>query len=220
MAAAAIDPAMIDWADPMPFYLGNPALAELADVTIKHSGLQLPAHSQVLAVQSAVLADLFCFLRAAPGGKRKRSEEVGRGTAFLRAGGAGDPFSAHSLQEMVFLLRLCYNDADSAALEAALPHLPGIMRLAHNLDAARVLASIDRFLACKLVKQQAALEWVPLAEECQLGAAWAQGVRTLARGVLSGNGKSLWAPFWTARRWSISAKRRSPLCWQQFRLPW
>ncbi|KAL4458297.1 hypothetical protein ABPG75_013162 [Micractinium tetrahymenae] len=177
MPAASFNPATIDWADPASFYLGDPELAQLADVTIKHSGLELPAHAAVLALQSTVLKDLFCSLRvpASPGAKRKHEE-------------LETPFTSHSLQAVVFLLHLCYTEAKPAAFEAALPHLSGIARLAHSLDAARVLAGIDRFLAGRVSNQQAALEWLPLAEACQLEAAWAAGVRTLAKGMISSYG--------------------------------
>ncbi|KAL4458285.1 hypothetical protein ABPG75_013150 [Micractinium tetrahymenae] len=146
----------IDWADPAPFYLGDPELAQLADVTIKHSGLELPAHSYVLAVQSRVLKGLLCSLQTTPDGKCKRSE--------MEPVELETPFTSHSLQEVVFLLRLCYTDAAPAAIEAALPHLPGTARLAHSLDASRVLAGIDGFLAGRVSNQQTALEWLPLAE--------------------------------------------------------
>ncbi|KAL4458283.1 hypothetical protein ABPG75_013148 [Micractinium tetrahymenae] len=147
---AVADSTAVDWADPAPFYMGNPDMVELADVTIKHSGLQLPAHSYVLA------------------------EAVELET----------PFTSHSLQEVVHMLRLCYSEAAPAAIEAGLPHLPGIARLAHSLDASRVLAGIDRFLAGIVAKKQAALEWLPLAEACQLEAAWAAGIRAVAASLL------------------------------------
>ncbi|KAL4458282.1 hypothetical protein ABPG75_013147 [Micractinium tetrahymenae] len=40
MPGSAFDLAAVDWADPAPFYLGDPELVQLADVTIKHSGLE------------------------------------------------------------------------------------------------------------------------------------------------------------------------------------
>ncbi|PRW56893.1 phytanoyl- dioxygenase [Chlorella sorokiniana] len=64
----------VDWAAPASFYTGSDELVELADVHIKHSGLLLPVHSQVLATQAAVLRSLFRALRedagSAGGGTR------------------------------------------------------------------------------------------------------------------------------------------------------
>ncbi|KAL4458350.1 hypothetical protein ABPG75_013215 [Micractinium tetrahymenae] len=186
MAAAAFDPAAVDWEDPAPFYLGDPGLAELADVTIKHSGLALPAHSQLLAVQSSVLRDLFRSLPAEPGGKkRKRGEK--------EALELETPFTSHTLQEVAFLLHFCYvfTDAAPSQLDAVSAHLPGIARLAHSLNIPTLLAAIDAFAAGRITDQQAALAWLPLAETCQLEATWAQGIRTLAKHVVSGSVCSL-----------------------------
>jgi len=79
----------VDWANPAAFYLGETGMEDLADVAIKHGKLELPAHSQVLAMNSAVLRDLFRSLRSAPpehsGQKRKRCEEVRGGEHALHA---------------------------------------------------------------------------------------------------------------------------------------
>jgi len=69
----------VDWANPAAFYLGVPGMEGMADVTIKHSGLDLPAHSLILAMagHSAVLRDLFRSLRSVlPGQQKKRCEEA------------------------------------------------------------------------------------------------------------------------------------------------
>ena len=60
--------------------MGNPRIAALADMHIKHpSGVPLPAHQAILSQQSAVLRELFCTLRAPVGSKRKGADEVRRG---------------------------------------------------------------------------------------------------------------------------------------------
>ena len=61
-------------------YMGDPDLAEEADLRIRHpSGLVLPVHKLVLAQQSRVLKDMFRSLRPPVGGKRKAVDEVRRG---------------------------------------------------------------------------------------------------------------------------------------------
>jgi len=63
------------------------------------------------------------------------------------------PFNEHSLQEIVYLLRFLYvpSDATPANLQPiADQHLPGVLRLAHKLNAPALLAAADKALVEKV----------------------------------------------------------------------
>ena len=64
-----------------------------------------------------------------------------------------------------------------ANLKAAEAQLPGLLRLAHALDAPKLLAAISEGAISRVQELEGVLRWLPLAEECQLHAAWGEGVR-------------------------------------------
>ncbi len=68
------------------FYLPDPSLADLADAFIAIGDVELPVHSQLLSLQSAVLRELFR-------GERERGNQVRRAPWGGRW--AGQPVQAH-----------------------------------------------------------------------------------------------------------------------------
>lgn len=118
-SAMALDFAAIDWSDPIPGYLPDAKMAGLADVTIRHSGLALPAHSYVLASQCPVLQDmLLSVAELSAGSKRKLSAMEVSGTA----GGAGSMCNGSMAREHCGMLAASRHDAASSASCAAGPN--------------------------------------------------------------------------------------------------
>ncbi|PSC67561.1 hypothetical protein C2E20_8768 [Micractinium conductrix] len=189
----------IDWQDPAAWYLGNPELAAMADAHIRHpSGLLLPVHRVTLSQQSRVLRGLFSSLGSAPSTPRAPSTPSTPSTPGAEPSVPStpkaveevvleSPFKDFSLQEVAHLLRFLYNPEDCAPanLKAAEAQLPGVVRLAHALDAPKLLAAFSTGLGSHMQQLEGALRWLPLAEECQLHAAWGEGVRALAKIALT-----------------------------------
>ena len=128
-AEATLDPATFDAAAPQRFYLPDHAsedLEALADVALLADGARLPAHSQVLALQSGVLRGLFVDFK---------------GAAALEL---EEPFCGCSLFGAALFLRLAYNNLEltAANLEEVRDHLPALLHLAHKLDAPRIQAAV------------------------------------------------------------------------------
>lgn len=59
--------------------------------------------------------------------------------------------------------------------------MPRMLRLAHSLDAGGLLGSADAALAGQMKEYEAALRWLPLADEHELHDAWAVGIRCARR---------------------------------------
>lgn len=162
------------------FYLPEPSLADLADAAIVIGGVELPVHSQLLSLQSAVLRELFR-------GERERGSQ--REPVVLR-----EPFSAYAAAEVAWFLRLAYS-LDEAQAERDLQGmgscLPAVLRLAHALDAPRLLRRAERHIAdrCSSDSVPAVAECIMLAEACQLDALYTKCVvRLAARLCTSGGG--------------------------------
>lgn len=96
------------------------------------------------------------------------------------------PFSKHSLQSVVYLLRMLHHSADAtpASLEVVAEHAAGIIRLAHALDVTGpLLPAAEAFLGGRMQRSAAsALQWLPVAEECGLRSAQAHGIRQAYQG--------------------------------------
>jgi len=72
------------------------------------------------------------------------------------------------------------SDLTAANLEhlASQQHLAGVLKLAHKLNAASVLAAVDKCMAGRVGKMEDALQWLALADTCQLSATWAEAIRS------------------------------------------
>ncbi|KAI7845149.1 hypothetical protein COHA_001194 [Chlorella ohadii] len=153
------------------FYLLEASLADLADAAIAVGGYSLPVHSQLLSLQSGVLRELFRGERESGG----QSESV-----VLR-----EPFCAFTVVDVAWFLRLAYC-LDEAQAERDLQQmgscLSAVLRLAHALDAPRLLKKVERHIADKLSSGSvgAIVECIDLAEQCQLDGLYTKCVLRLA----------------------------------------
>ncbi|KAL4433683.1 hypothetical protein ABPG75_000124 [Micractinium tetrahymenae] len=118
-------------------FLPNPSLIDMSDCFATVHGTPLPLHSQILSAQSGVLHGLFASL-----GEGLPAGEASPGISAAFEGGTPG--------EVLCLLRLLYNPGEAhpytfTAMSSA-GVLPGIARLAHLLDAASLLRSLESFV--------------------------------------------------------------------------
>ena len=209
-----MDLALLDRADPGAWYMDSQKYAELADAQLVVEGMALPAHSQLLARASPVVLDLLRDQRrgsvrvegaaapaevseglfGAPPPPGARPTPAWRrpppppcalqATLTLEA-----PFHDYTVLEVACLLRLVYRPSEESkeGFKAIGARLPGVLRLAHQLEMEGLVASITDFVgSCSngelSLKQMA--EWATLAERLHLDALMARCVRTLAAHML------------------------------------
>ncbi|PRW56132.1 BTB POZ and MATH domain-containing 3 isoform X2 [Chlorella sorokiniana] len=145
-----------DGDDPAAFYLGplQQELEATADVLLIAEGSCLPAHSQVLQINSRVLCAMFA----------DDEQQV------LEA-----PFQGFSLHDVALFLRLVYNqewrEAAVDTLGALHDSLPALLRLAHRLDVPGLLGPLTKHMAgsCATTFSQLTA-WLQAAADCQLEA--------------------------------------------------
>ncbi|KAI8467380.1 MAG: hypothetical protein J3K34DRAFT_523776 [Monoraphidium minutum] len=151
-------------------------LLELSDATIlleDGGAATLPVHSQVLAAASPVL--LFACTAAAQGGGacgKERAETRAAGRVVLST-----PFSGFPLDAVALFLRLVYRMDEAAAPPTGvldgvpLERLLGVLRLAHQLNAARLKGHLAAALGRRKVDSLPLLVAAAnTAAECELGA--------------------------------------------------
>eukprot|EP00887_Chlorella_sp_A99_P004868 scaffold4.g4868.t1 len=155
--------AALDEGAPERFYRpsSDPSFPALADATVVAGGRHLPVHSQFLAAVSPVLCQAFAGQaegRTRAGNKRKRD--------------VATPFSGFSLQDVCAFLRFAYSphEATPANLVGCGDSLPALLRLAHQLQADRLLECVDDTISAKarrlLLGQLAGC--INAADACQL----------------------------------------------------
>ncbi|PRW32688.1 cyclase-associated 1 [Chlorella sorokiniana] len=163
-----------DEENPQGYYLvdSQAEMVALSDAVLVAADVRLPVHSQVLSLQSSVLRGMFAdFLGASSSGdgeprvgcKRKAADE--EGPLVLE-----EPFRGCSLYEAVPFLRLCYRpqDVTQAHLAGERASLPALLRLAHKLDAGRILEQVVMHMTESSMDNAAELvTWTEVAEQCQ-----------------------------------------------------
>ena len=128
-AAAGAPPRLGDHSPYMP----EPMLP-LADVRVEvKSGAVLPAHASALVLNCGVLA---------------RSSELFVGASAARPAALSAPFNEYVEADVARFLRCIYTAAAAPAAEDVAQ--PAVVRLAHALDAAAVLAAARRHMAEKI----------------------------------------------------------------------
>ncbi|KAL4433896.1 hypothetical protein ABPG75_000337 [Micractinium tetrahymenae] len=194
-AAPLPDLASLDPTNLAAFYLPEPALEALADCFAVVDGVRLQLHSQVLSTQSAVLRELFVGQREGAGAGETLLDLT---PAFASSSASGE--GTEALEEAACFLRLIYcpqeaHPASFAALAAA-GWLAGVARLAHRLDAARLLQGLEAYvqaLSSRLAAEQASLAELlaalSVAQACCMDRAAAACLEAVADKLAAGGGR-------------------------------
>ncbi|PRW58089.1 MATH domain and coiled-coil domain-containing protein [Chlorella sorokiniana] len=163
-----------DKAKPQAYYLveNREEMEALSDAVLVAGGVSLPVHSQVLSMQSGVLRRMFVDFR---GSQRSSGEQAGSSSQNV-ADKEGEfvlkePLAGCSAHEGALFLRFCYRPEDMTqpSLNAVTGSLPALLRLAHKLEAGRMLQRLGQHMTEESAggSTEELIAWTDAGEHCE-----------------------------------------------------